>query len=65
MVANKGTSYFREPIPLWLIEHLNDQFPDKIPTNQVFTLEDLRVYQGKRIVISYIENLTNNNLEEY
>jgi len=64
MVTSKG-SYFREPVPLWLLEHLNEQFPNSVPTKRDFDLESLRVAQGKRIVISYIENLINNNLEEY
>jgi len=64
VVTTRGTDYFREPIPLWLLEHLNDQFPDKVPQRRDFDLESLRMVQGQRIVISYIESLLNRELEE-
>ena len=63
MVTNKG-SYFREPVPLWLVDRLNEQFPNSIPERRDFDLESLRVKQGQRMVISYIEAIIKNELEE-
>jgi hypothetical protein len=50
-------SDLKNPVPLWLLEHLEEQFPNKVPLNQDLTLGDLKVLQGKQIIINYIRSL--------
>lgn len=41
----------------YLLELLNERFPNKLPKSTEVTVEELRVMQGNRLVIDYIANI--------
>ena len=41
----------------YLLELLNERFPNKLPRSTEVTVEELRLLQGHQIVIDYIANI--------
>lgn len=54
----------KNSVPEWIINHLEEVFPDATPRNLELTIEQLRWLQGQRTVIDYLTSLNEDDVEE-
>jgi hypothetical protein len=50
-------------VPQWLINHLQDIFPDKIPRNIEISIEEFAFLQGQQNLIDYLISLNEDDGE--
>lgn len=48
-----------------LLKKLKEAFPDILPDDKSITLESFRVLQGQQDVVTFIEDLANQEEDEY
>lgn len=54
----------RNSVPDWLLNHLHDVFPDKLPRDIETSVDQLAYLQGQQNVIDYLESLNDEASED-
>ena len=54
----------RNSVPEWLIQHLKEVFPDKMPRNLEIKADEFAFLQGQQNIIDYIESLNEEASED-
>lgn len=54
----------RNSVPDWLLTHLHDVFPDKMPRNIEISVEEFAFLQGQQNIIDYLESLNEDEASE-
>lgn len=44
----------------YLLELLNERFPNELPKNKDITIDEIRMMQGSQLVINYIKGVIEN-----